>query len=491
MREKIEFTPDYGKKASNSIIKVIGVGGGGGNAVKHMYSEGIIGVDFLICNTDRQVLESNQVPSKLVLGESGLGAGAKPDVAREYALNSREKIVEFIGKDTKMLFITAGMGKGTGTGAAPVIAQIAKEMGILTIGVVTFPFKFEGETRSRLAIEGIEEMQKYVDSLIVVKNQNIIKYYNDETLDAAFGYADDVLKNAVQCIAELITVNADQNIDFNDIETIMKESGPAMLGLAQASGENRVEEVVEKVLTCPLLNEDLVTNAKNFLFFISYGSAEPLKISELDTLTEKFEHLKTQNSDVIWGHAKDDTLGNAIKLSVIITHYNTREKPNMVNLTDHRQEISSEENRIPGSSHVEDDADNFLENMKKPVDSQSPFNFVEGDRMYIPQNDNVKSNFDVQPRQPDNNIDSSFRFEPQTQTIKNATPTIPQTKPVSTFNDPRYEDNNEFSFLTETPAILRKRRDDQNEIQAMTMTHNIPEFEIEDDTQALFKDIPD
>jgi len=248
---------------------------------------------------------------------------------------------------------------------------------------------------------------------------------------------------------------------------------------------------VEKVLTCPLLNEDLVTNAKNFLFFISYGSSEPLKISELDTLTEKFEHLKTQNSDVIWGHAKDDTLGNAIKLSVIITHYNTREKPNMVNLTDHRQEISSEENRIPGSSHVEDDADNFLENMKKPVDSQSPFNFVEGDRMYIPQNDNVKSNFDVQPRQPDNNIDSSFRFEPQTQTIKNATPTIPQTKPVSTFNDPRYEDNNEFSFLTETPAILRKRRDDQNEIQAMTMTHNIPEFEIEDDTQALFKDIPD
>ena len=491
MREKIEFTPDYGKKASNSIIKVIGVGGGGGNAVKHMYSEGIIGVNFLICNTDRQVLESNQVPSKLVLGESGLGAGAKPDVAREYALNSREKIVEFIGKDTKMLFITAGMGKGTGTGAAPVIAQIAKDMGILTIGVVTFPFKFEGETRTRLAIEGIEEMQKYVDSLIVVKNQNIIKYYNDETLDAAFGYADDVLKNAVQCIAELITVNADQNIDFNDIETIMKESGPAMLGLAQASGENRVEEVVEKVLTCPLLNEDLVTNAKNFLFFISYGSAEPLKISELDTLTEKFEHLKTQNSDVIWGHAKDDSLGNAIKLSVIITHYNTKEKPNMVTLADPCREISSEGNIPPEITNVEDNADDFWEKMTRPVDPQSPFNFVEDDRAYTPNNDSVKSNLDIQPRQPDTERDPSFGFELKAQTIKNVAANIPQTKPVSTFNDPRYEDNNEFSFLTETPAILRKRRDDQNEIQAMTMTQNIPAFEIEDDTQALFKDIPD
>lgn len=489
MREKIEFTPDYGKKASNSIIKVIGVGGGGGNAVKHMYSEGIIGVDFLICNTDRQVLESNQVPSKLVLGESGLGAGAKPDVAREYALNSRDKIIEFIGKDTKMLFITAGMGKGTGTGAAPVIAQIAKDMGILTIGVVTFPFKFEGETRARLALEGIEEMQKYVDSLIVVKNQNIIKYYNDETLDAAFGYADDVLKNAVQCIAELITVNADQNIDFNDIETIMKDSGPAMLGLAQASGENRVEEVVEKVLTCPLLNEDLVTNAKNFLFFISYGSAEPLKISELDTLTEKFEHLKTHNSDVIWGHAKDDSLGNAIKLSVIITHYNTREKPNMVNLADNCQVISLEENIIPGSAGNVDD--NFFDNMNNPADSNSPFNFVESKKIFTPQNDNIQTNFDMQPQQPQKDIDSSFKFELKTSTANNAAANFPYAKPVSTFNETRYEDNDEFSFLTETPAILRKRRDDQKEIQTMTIQHHIPGVEIEDDTQALFKDIPD
>ncbi len=489
MREKIEFTPDYGKKINNSIIKVIGVGGGGGNAVKHMYSEGIIGVDFLICNTDRQVLESNQVPSKLVLGDSGLGAGAKPDVAREYALNSREKIIEFIGKDTKMLFITAGMGKGTGTGAAPVIAQIAKDMGILTIGVVTFPFKFEGETRARLAREGIEEMQKYVDSLIVVKNQNIIKYYNDETLDAAFGYADDVLKNAVQCIAELITVNADQNIDFNDIETIMKDSGPAMLGLAQASGENRVEEVVDKVLTCPLLNEDLVTNAKNFLFFISYGSAEPLKISELDTLTEKFEHLKTQHSDVIWGHAKDDSLGNSIKLSVIITHYNTKEKTNTVNLAIDEQFVKLDENTIPDNS--QDNTEDFFDNMNKIPDTNSPFNFVESDNIFTPQHDNLNTISDFPSNKPENNIDNKFNFEAKASTINNSTINIPQANPVSTFNDPRYENNDEFNFLTETPAILRNRREEKKECNTMTISRNFPEFEIEDDTQALFKDIPD
>jgi hypothetical protein len=332
-------------------------------------------------------------------------------------------------------------------------------------------------------------MQKYVDSLIVVKNQNIIKYYNDETLDAAFGYADDVLKNAVQCIAELITVNADQNIDFNDIETIMKDSGPAMLGLAQASGENRVEEVVDKVLTCPLLNEDLVTNAKNFLFFISYGSAEPLKISELDTLTEKFEHLKTQHSDVIWGHAKDDSLGNSIKLSVIITHYNTKEKTNTVNLAIDEQFVKLDENTIPDNS--QDNTEDFFDNMNKIPDTNSPFNFVESDNIFTPQHDNLNTISDFPSNKPENNIDNKFNFEAKASTINNSTINIPQANPVSTFNDPRYENNDEFNFLTETPAILRNRREEKKECNTMTISRNFPEFEIEDDTQALFKDIPD
>lgn len=325
MTDKLDFTTvDYGAKENPaSIIKVIGVGGGGSNAVKHMFSEGIVGVDFLICNTDRGHLESTPVPDKLLLG-NGLGAGARPEVARQYALESKEKIQEFIGKDTKMLFITAGMGKGTGTGASPVIAEIAHEMGILTIGVVTTPFRFEGQERVKQADEGIAELTKHVDSLITIKNQNVIKYYNDEDIDMAFGYADDVLKNAVKCIAELITVNYAQNVDFNDVETIMKDSGKAMLGLATACGENRVEKVVQDALDCPLLDESAISDAQNFLFFISYGPEKKLKMSELDQLTEKFEKIQSRNARVIWGRGLDETLGDSIKLSVIVTKFNGR-----------------------------------------------------------------------------------------------------------------------------------------------------------------------
>jgi len=321
MTDKIDFTPNYGPRENASIIKVIGVGGGGSNAVEHMYSEGIVGVDFLICNTDRGHLEKSPVPSKLMLG-SGLGAGAKPEVARQYAIDSKDEIKDFIGKETKMLFITAGMGKGTGTGASPVIAQVAREMGILTVGVVTAPFKFEGMKANKQADNGIAEISKFVDSIIVVKNQNIIKYYQDETLENAYGYADDVLKNAVKCIAELITVNYDQNVDFNDVKSIMQNSGKAMLGLATASGEDRVERVVDDALSCPLLDNSKIHSAQNFLFFISYGPDAPLKITELDAITERFENITSDEAQVIWGRGLDSTLGDQIKLAVIVTDFN-------------------------------------------------------------------------------------------------------------------------------------------------------------------------
>lgn len=325
MTDKIDFTPNYGPRENASIIKVIGVGGGGSNAVEHMYSEGIVGVDFLICNTDRGHLEKSPVPDKLMLG-SGLGAGAKPEIARQYAIEGKDKIMEFIGKETKMLFITAGMGKGTGTGASPVIAQVAREMGILTVGVVTAPFKFEGSNANKQAANGIAEISKYVDSIIVVKNQNILKYYQDDTLDKAYGYADDVLKNAVKCIAELITVNYEQNVDFNDVRSIMQNSGKAMLGLATASGPDRVERVVDDALSCPLLDNSIVKNAQNFLFFISYGPDEQLKISELEAITERFENITSDDAQVIWGRGLDPTLGDQIKLSVIVTNFTDSQK---------------------------------------------------------------------------------------------------------------------------------------------------------------------
>lgn len=386
MTDRINFTPDYGEKATPaSTIKVIGIGGGGSNAVKHMYSEGIVGVDFLICNTDRGHLEKTPVPDKLLLGP-GLGAGAKPEVARQYALESKEKIQEFIGKDTKMLFITAGMGKGTGTGASPVVAEIAHDMGILTIGVVTTPFRFEGKPRIRQAEEGIAELSKHVDSLITIKNENVMKFYRDDDVDAAYGYADDVLKNAVKCIAELITVDSIQNVDFHDIESIMKDSRKAMLGLAEASGENRVDKVVEEALNCPLLDVNQITGAKNFLFFVSYGPAKKLKVSELQDLTDKFEALKTEDTEVIYGRSLDESLGESIRLSVIVTNFNSeaqesvteKEKnviiTNEVKQTEHKQDpvILKDLNVIPGASVEWSKKDRPYDPVQNPAAAAGP-----------------------------------------------------------------------------------------------------------------------
>ena len=439
MTDKITFTPDYGEKANpSSIIKVIGVGGGGSNAVRHMYSEGIVGVDFLICNTDRGHLESTPVPDKLLLG-NGLGAGAQPEVARQYAMESKERIQEFIGKETRMLFITAGMGKGTGTGASPVIAEIAHDMGILTIGVVTTPFKFEGAERSRLANEGIAELAKHVDSLITIKNQNVIKYYNDEDCDTAFGYADDVLKNAVKCIAELITVNYAQNVDFNDVQTIMKDSGKAMLGLAVAQGENRVEKVVQDALDCPLLDESAISEAQNFLFFISYGPDKKLKMSELDSLTEKFEKIQSRNARVIWGRGMDESLGESIKLSVIVTNFNSNpQKKQEVTIVP--DEVAQKQDTIFAQETPNSDMDNLIPKMtvtQQPQAPENPFSFDQnrpaGPQKIMDDGD-IFSDFDMVTQTPAIN-----RYK----IMESAAPTETMTMNFQ----PMYEGNNDIKEL--------------------------------------------
>jgi len=475
MRERIDFMPDYGTKATQSIIKVIGVGGGGGNAVKHMYKEGIIGVDFLICNTDRNALEASPIPSKLVLGESGLGAGANPEVARQLALESSEQIIDFIGTDTKMLFITAGLGKGTGTGAAPVVAEIAKELGILTIGVVTLPFRFEGSISAQFAEAGVTELKKHVDSLIIIKNQNIIKYYNDEELDKAFGYADDVLKNAVKCIAELITVNLEQNIDFNDISSIMRNSGVAMLGIAEASGENRIDEVLEGVLKCPLLTEEHISNARNFLFSITYGSEQKLKICELETLTDKFEELKNQNSHVIWGRSEDPSLGNKIKLSVIISKYDTVDIKmfNIIDPVENMYEGDKQRNvqivdvgTTSFSSSSPINMESVMKDEPVPVrKEEDDFGFLNKSETYEPKREVV-----VEPI-------AGFITGPQK--IRSAV-------------EKKYEDDNQFSFLVETPAIQRIRQENKGDFQDKALKDNhSPSFILEDDIHEFFKNLPD
>ncbi|MBO4644979.1 MAG: cell division protein FtsZ [Bacteroidales bacterium] len=321
MNEEIMFETNYGETRQESFIRVIGVGGAGSNAVEHMFKEGIVGVDFVICNTDRMALESKSVPTKLVLGSTGLGSGSNPEEAERLALDSEDKIRDLIGENTKMLFITAGMGKGTGTGAAPVVAKIAREMGILTIAVVTYPYRMEGAKNARKADAGVENLKKYVDSLIIIHNQKVMSEYGDKTIPEGLSIANDVLKNAVKCIAELITVEGDQNVDFNDVRTTMKDSGEAMIGIAEASGEDRISKVVSQALTCPLIDDSKIENAGNFLFYVRYGESRPATFAELEKMCDEFASYQGKEAEIIWGHSMDKSLGDKIQLSVIITNF--------------------------------------------------------------------------------------------------------------------------------------------------------------------------
>ncbi len=312
-------------KENSSIIKVIGVGGGGSNAVNYMFDQGIVGVDFIVCNTDRQALNISPVPLKIQLGASltdGCGAGAIPEIGRNSAIENIEDIREFLGKGTKMVFVTAGMGGGTGTGAAPVIAQVAKELGILTVGIVTIPFGFEGRKRRQQAEDGIEEMRKNVDTLLVINNERLREMSGNLTIGNAFAQADNVLTMAAKGIAEVISVTGNINVDFNDVNTVMKNSGVAIMGSAAAEGENRAIEAVQNALSSPLLNDNDISGAKYVLLNITYGDKEVL-MDEITAITDYIQDESGSTADVIWGHGYDATLGDKLSVTLIATNFNT------------------------------------------------------------------------------------------------------------------------------------------------------------------------
>jgi cell division protein FtsZ len=312
-------------KDHSSIIKVIGVGGGGGNAVNHMYNQGIKGVDFVICNTDHQALDISPVPIKMQLGASlteGRGAGAIPEIGKNAAIENIDDIKAFLQKDTKMVFITAGMGGGTGTGAAPVIAKVAKDMGILTVGIVTVPFSFEGRKRKLQAEEGLEEMRKNVDTLLIINNDRLREMFGNLSLGNAFAQADDVLATAAKGIAEVISVTGMINVDFNDVSTVMKNSGVAIMGSAVAEGDNRALEAVKTSLSSPLLNDNNIEGAKYVLLNITYGSKEIL-MDEIGEITDYIQDEAGSSADVIWGHGYDETLGEAICVTLIATGFHS------------------------------------------------------------------------------------------------------------------------------------------------------------------------
>lgn len=321
-KPKILDFGDPGKE--HSIIKVIGVGGGGGNAVNHMYCEGIHDVSFVLCNTDNQALNDSPVPVHLQLGKEGLGAGNKPEKARQAAEESIEDVKKMLNDGTKMAFITAGMGGGTGTGAAPVIARVSKELGILTVGIVTIPFRFEGIKKIDQALDGVEEMSKHVDALLVINNERLREIYPELTVLDAFGKADDTLSVAAKSIAEIITVHGLINLDFNDVKTVLKDGGVAIMSTGYGEGEGRVKRAIEDALNSPLLNDSDIFNSKKILLSISFSddksSKTGLMMEEMNDVNDFMARFDSK-FEIKWGIATDPELGGKVKVTILATGF--------------------------------------------------------------------------------------------------------------------------------------------------------------------------
>jgi cell division protein FtsZ len=335
-------------KEDRSIIKVIGVGGGGCNAVTHMFKQGIVGVDFAICNTDNQSMELSPVPTKIQLGPhltEGRGAGSLPQVGKQACIESIDDVRRFIEEETKMIFITAGMGGGTGTGAAPIIAKAAKELDILTVAIVTIPFRFEGRRRKEQATEGLEELKNNVDSLIIVSNDKLREIHGNLPVSEAFAHADNILSTAAKGIAEIITVPGYVNVDFEDVNTVMRDSGVSIMGTAMAEGEGRARKAVDEALNSPLLEDNDIRGAKHILLNITSGTKE-VTMDEIYEITEFIQDEAGYDTDLIWGNCVDESLGDKVCVTVIATGF--EHKKSMEEVVEQRKEkivVSLEDER--------------------------------------------------------------------------------------------------------------------------------------------------
>lgn len=365
---------DLPKGNSNSIIKVIGVGGGGSNAVNHMYGLGIKGVDFIVCNTDRQALDISPVPCKIQLGPSlteGRGAGAIPEIGKNAAIENIDDLRELLGGGTKMVFVTAGMGGGTGTGAAPVIAQVARELKILTVGIVTVPFGFEGRRRRQQAEEGLEELRNNVDTLLIINNERLKEIGGNLTMSQAFAMADNVLCTAAKGIAEVISVTGIINVDFNDVNTVMRNSGVAIMGSATAEGDDRAVVAVKEALNSPLLNNNDIAGATHVLLNITYGDIE-LTMEEMGDITDYIQDAAGSTAEVIFGHGHDAELGNKVGVTLVATGFSNdpvmgfekAPERNLRSLEEEKTDLTSKNEIVSPLTHPTQQA---------PVVSEEPF----------------------------------------------------------------------------------------------------------------------
>jgi len=357
----------------SSIIKVIGVGGGGGNAVNHMYRQGITDVTFVVCNTDNQALVNSPVPTKIQLGE-GLGAGGKPEVARLAAEDAILEIQHILKDNTKMVFITAGMGGGTGTGASPIVAKAAHDMDILTVGIVTIPFAFEGKMKIRQALEGVAALSEHVDAILVINNEKLKEIYPDLELSNAFAKADDVLTNAAKAIAEIITVGGYINTDFADVYSILKDGNVAIMNTGFASGENRITKAIEDALNSPLLNSSDVSGASKILLSLYCSTTDQIRMEEVDQIHE-FMSKVGENVQVIWGATFDDSLKENVKITLIATGFEVSDIPGMpssatnkMNLHKTNQAFEANKNNASNNQNETENLNDLSENdLKKAV----------------------------------------------------------------------------------------------------------------------------
>lgn len=416
-------------KDKSSIIKVIGVGGGGGNAVNHMYRQGITGVDFIICNTDAQALESSPIPNKVQLGSSlteGMGAGSIPEVGKNSAIENIDDVKAMLGSTTKMLFITAGMGGGTGTGASPIIAQAAKELDILTVAIITTPFSFEGKRRKMQADDGLDELKKYVDSYLVISNDRLREIFGNLTLGSAFAQADDILTTAAKGIAEIITVPGYINVDFKDVRTVMKDSGVSIMGSFAAEGENRALSAVEGALASPLLKDNEIEGARYILLNISSGLRE-VTMDEVAIITDFIQDKAGLSADLIWGNCIDETLGEKLSVTIIATGFQTTEQREK-----DRQNVKKISLLTPEAAPLVkpiEPVNSFIENVKEPepaitepvlksqLDKQSDlfgdlFNFNQNTVAESVENEKIVHQFVVQEDfSTENHQEAAFEFE--------------------------------------------------------------------------------
>ncbi|MGB1349847.1 MAG: cell division protein FtsZ [Flavobacteriaceae bacterium] len=464
---------DLPKNQSN-VIKVIGVGGGGSNAINHMFNQGIKGVDFVICNTDSQALNSSGVPNKIQLGVNlteGLGAGANPEIGEKAAIESLDEIKAMLNSNTKMVFITAGMGGGTGTGAAPIIAKMAMELDILTVGIVTTPFQFEGKIRNSQAHSGIEKFRNVVDSLVVINNNKLREVYGNLGFKAGFSKADEVLSTAARGIAEVITHHYTQNIDLRDAKTVLSNSGTAIMGASTAVGENRAKKAITNALDSPLLNDNKISGAKNVLLLIVSGSQE-ITIDEIGEINDHIQAEAGHVANIIMGVGEDEALGESISVTIIATGFDVNQQNNINNIEPIKVVHALDEEKLITQDLIENDIKS-----NEPIDDE-----IFESKVYDLVEDIEKSNTDVMDLIPttediksiDVDFDESFELIDSDDFIINEV-NISQDE----INDQNIEEQTVLTF--DLPISNSKdQRDETKDFEVFKLEDNINDIEVDD-----------